>query len=736
MNRMLNKGSQRPFFGQFRAGLRCLTRWWCILTLVGLASAIGGAVLVRNGPRQKSHDIVMASQDDDLHESPTGNPGYLGAQACAACHAERVAEFQATNHFRTGRMPQPDAMPPGFATGQGTFTTRHPDLRFEMTQENGGFFQTAIQKKSTGEEERTSERIDLVFGAGAADEVYHYWRDDRLFQLPIAWLHPLSRWGNSPGFQDGVARFTRETSPRCLECHNTWFEHVAGTSNRYDRNGYILGVTCERCHGPGRDHVAFHEAHPEMAEAHAIVHPARLSRDRQLDACAQCHSNAIKYRAPAFSFRPGESLDSYFRTDVGNLPEEAHTANQVQALRRSRCFQESKTLTCTTCHDPHRRKGPANSDLVQRSCLGCHQSDDCAERPRLPAAVCGDCLSCHMPKRRAINVFFNDASDDFVPLIWRREHRIAVHPTARQEVLLAWHRRQTDADSQDETARLTKALVEYWLGEAEKYRREYRFLAAIGAYREAYSLDPAPRIRDMLEETKAILVKLKADMESALRLIGEQQYMDATDTLQKVLSVKPDLAIAHGKLGLLFAQAGKSELAVTHLQAVAKFDPDDPYGERLLGWLAYLRGDAEVAVEAYRRADEIEPFDAEINYQRGLALMKLDRWTEAIECFRRVLTIDPNHAGGSQGLGHALRQQGELAESLQFARRAAHLTDFKNSDVLLTLADTYADTGRFAEANATAVQALAVAETNNLQLVPTIRSRLQQYRLRAKHAAN
>jgi tetratricopeptide (TPR) repeat protein len=115
----------------------------------------------------------------------------------------------------------------------------------------------------------------------------------------------------------------------------------------------------------------------------------------------------------------------------------------------------------------------------------------------------------------------------------------------------------------------------------------------------------------------------------------------------------------------------------------------------------------------------------------GLALAKLGRWAEAEDRFRRVLSIDPNHAGGCQGLSTALRQRGQATEALRFARRAARLTEYQNPDVLLTLADTYAEAGRAADAAEAAGRALAAAQASDPKLVPQIRRRLEELR-RAK----
>src|SRR5205807_7948495 len=118
----------------------------------------------------------------------------------------------------------------------------------------------------------------------------------------------------------------RETVPRCVECHTTWLAHVPGTPNQYQRDHFLLGVTCERCHGPGREHVAYHREHPRADAARAIVHPGLLPRERLLEVCTQCHSNALKYRGPAFSYRPGEPPDPFFHTVAAKHPADDHLA--------------------------------------------------------------------------------------------------------------------------------------------------------------------------------------------------------------------------------------------------------------------------------------------------------------------------------------------------------------------------------------------------------------------------
>jgi tetratricopeptide (TPR) repeat protein len=457
-----------------------------------------------------------------------------------------------------------------------------------------------------------------------------------------------------------------------------------------------------------------------------VVHPGQLSRERLIEVCTQCHSNAYKRRTAPLSYRPGQPLEAHFRTAPSKHPEDDHVANQIKYLRQSKCFQKSD-LTCVTCHDPHRPPAPAQA---QQACLQCHQPAHCKDRANLPAGVRDRCAACHMPARVWMNVHFHTEQDQYVPPIRRFSHTIAVHPEARQEVLLAWYRTQPDPHSRRESERLTRALVEYWLAEADKRRREHRFLAAIGALREALHVDPAPATRQVLRAAVATQARLDRDLADGLYLVAQRRQPEAREALQRVLAVKPDHAVAHGRLGMLDAEAGKKESAVEHLRAVARHDPNSDYGYSMLGWMAYLDGNFEEASAAYRKADAIEPYDAKINYHWALALARLQRWAEAADHFRQVLRIDPRHTGACQGLAHVLGRQGQPAQAVRFARRAARLTRYQDASVLLTLAESYSAAGRRADAEKVGRQALDLAQRSNPNLVPTIHTRLAEIRAR------
>jgi hypothetical protein len=266
--------------------------------------------------------------------------------------------------------------------------------------------------------------MDIVIGSGRKGQTYLYWKADRLFQLPVSYWVDLQSWVNSPGYRDGVSDFDRPVIPRCLECHATSAQTVAGLPppNQYKPASLVVGISCERCHGPGREHAQAMRTHktPE-----AIVNPAKLPRERQIEVCAQCHAGHGKSLAAAFSYIPGGPLDHYLQRDqlAPGATVDVH-GNQVALLQLSRCFQASAELTCSTCHDVHTIQREAAS--FSNRCLTCHRTQDCGEFVKQGEKIAANCIDCHMPLQPS-NLIMSDSNGKQTKAVVRN-HWIKVYP--------------------------------------------------------------------------------------------------------------------------------------------------------------------------------------------------------------------------------------------------------------------------------------------------------------------
>jgi formate-dependent nitrite reductase cytochrome c552 subunit len=157
---------------------------------------------------------------------------------------------------------------------------------------------------------------------------------------------------------------------QCVDCHTT-----APRAARDDAGAlaHDRGIGCERCHGPGGNHLKAVAA--ELADL-AIARPKLAHGEPIVRLCGQCHSPK------------GRTVSA---SDPNSIRFQATT------LTWSRCYTQSKDqLDCVTCHDPH-RNAETTHVFYEKKCLGCHGS---TATTHCPVNSSRDCITCHMPARR------------------------------------------------------------------------------------------------------------------------------------------------------------------------------------------------------------------------------------------------------------------------------------------------------------------------------------------------
>jgi hypothetical protein len=198
--------------------------------------------------------------------------------------------------------------------------------------------------------------------------------------------------------------------------------------NRYDRATLVPGISCEVCHGPGARHAEQHRLSGATAlSAEAIGNPAHFSRDRQIDMCALCHNGAQQtLLGEAFSYKPGQPLSEYLKSNpADDLPRPDVHANQVELLKRSRCYLNSPQMICSTCHQVHAPERAAAS--YSPRCLTCHRVESCGMEKKLGAKIADNCIDCHMPVLRTDAIISQTGRK--VIRTQMRTHWIKVYPS-------------------------------------------------------------------------------------------------------------------------------------------------------------------------------------------------------------------------------------------------------------------------------------------------------------------
>jgi predicted CXXCH cytochrome family protein len=261
------------------------------------------------------------------------------------------------------------------------------------------------------------EDIALVYGTKWKQRYFQKVGDD-YFPLGAQWdvSHQLWRAYNVANGTDWWTKFypqansARPTGPLCDGCHSVNYNIQTKAVTEWN-------VGCEKCHGPGSEHIQ----RPSRAN---IVNPARLNYVQANNVCIQCHAQGQPPKSPIegkyydwpVGFHVGLDLKDFWKLEEHKLGETTFThfpdgtghKNRMQGNDFVTSVMYTRGITCFSCHDVHGTEN--NADLLKPAsvmCLTCHgpQSPNGPHAPTIeahthhPAGSTGnECIGCHMPK--------------------------------------------------------------------------------------------------------------------------------------------------------------------------------------------------------------------------------------------------------------------------------------------------------------------------------------------------
>ncbi len=209
---------------------------------------------------------------------------------------------------------------------------------------------------------------------------------------------------------------------------------------------------------------------------------------------------------------------------------------------------------------------------------------------------------------------------------------------------------------------------------------------------------------------------------------------EAVIQYRKALRLEPDFAIAHNNMGVALAAQGKLNEAIRHYHQAIQIDPNNASAYNGLGSALQSQGKFDKAISYYRQAIQIDPEYAAAHSNLGVALQLQGRPDEAIGHYRQAIQIDPDLASAHNNLAWILATCPDPGvrkekQAIKFAELAAELTNYKNAEVLDSLAVAQAATGQFDQAEATAQKAIEIASNaKNNELAAIISKRLKLYK--------
>ena len=342
-------------------------------------------IQIRNLPKVAS---VTARAPVAGHQASSMSASYVGSAACKSCHGNIYARWSKTRMANVVRDPRehPDAIIPDLSK---------PDPLVTFAKDD----------------------IALVYGSKWKQRYFKKVGDD-FFPLPAQWdvTHKIWRPYNVKPGTDWWTKFypednmSRPTGPTCDGCHSVNYDVATKKVTEWN-------VGCEKCHGPGSDHVK----QPSPAN---IVNPARLNYVDASNTCIQCHSQGQPLTPPSVGkaydwpvgFHMGKRLDDFWKLEEHKIGATTFThfadgtahKNRMQGNDFVTSLMYTHGIACFSCHDAH---GTDNNALLRKPanslCLDCHGPNS-PNGPHAPTieqhthhkagSEGNECIACHMPK--------------------------------------------------------------------------------------------------------------------------------------------------------------------------------------------------------------------------------------------------------------------------------------------------------------------------------------------------
>ncbi len=306
------------------------------------------------------------------------NTQFVGTQACAECHSDKVKSHAKTT---MGRALE--------TVAAAEILRNHPKLTFragpysyEILRQGEQSIYNVTDGKAT-----ISLPILYAFGLGSAGQTYVLQGKDGLLESRLSFYNDIKGLDTTIGqsreiplsLSDAVGReMSKDETLQCFSCHTTG----AVKGGKLELQNLVPGIGCEACHGPGGDHIALMSGNPKSKiqnpKSPAIFNPGKLSGDDlSQEFCASCHRSV---------------------EDVTALPRLGAMNNvrfQPYRIFNSKCYSDDRRISCIGCHDVHE---PLKEEAAyyDAKCTACHAPKQI--EIRMCKVSSKNCAACHMPK--------------------------------------------------------------------------------------------------------------------------------------------------------------------------------------------------------------------------------------------------------------------------------------------------------------------------------------------------
>lgn len=590
---------------------------------------------------------TYASLTDSVH--------YVGKETCISCHSDVWETYQ---HTGMGSSYGPaDTNKSVLKNRSEVFYDEASDFYYQNIWKENELYIKEFRLHGKDTIHQLIKKIDDVVGSGHHTNSHIYHQNGYYYQAPFTFYVQDGEADIPPGFENGFnSRFSRPIGLECMSCHNSLPEFVKGSENKF--KAVPEGINCERCHGPGSQHVADKKSGKIVDIAkeidYSIVNPAKLSMDLQFDICQRCHlqgNTILKEGKSFYDFKPGMKLSdvmSVFLPRYDNN-DEFIMASHADRLQMSQCFIASKDLvsddpirptkfqmTCITCHHPHESVQTKSKDFFDQKCMSCHQEQKCK------ANEVDNCVSCHMPKSSSVDI----------PHVSITDHKIAVH----QEKAVSSGRSFVDLASINNPSPTEREKLAAYINQFEKFDKEPMLLEKASEIIEKQE-DISPYVHEAIH-----YYTIQKDYQSLFKVVNLSAVQEKIKTWKS-----------------------------------ATWDNKEAWTLYRIAEAYFLNGIADKALVYINQASDLAPYHLEIRNKQASIFMKNGQAKKAQEIWEWILKENSEFTLALNNLGFIklINQQLEPAK-LMFEKVIALDPDYRQA--YLNLGQVYISQQNFSQA--------------------------------------
>ncbi|AZQ64445.1 tetratricopeptide repeat protein [Flammeovirga pectinis] len=703
---------------------------------------------------KESGNTEKATTSLDPHASmnlPYPDSLFLGTETCRSCHEEEYHKWKGSDHDKSMEIATSE-------TVLGDFN----DVKFVENNVKSRFFKKGDKffVNTQGPDGKNHDfEIKYTFGVKPLQNYMVEMERGKIQLIRETWDTEKKRWFNQHDDLDDIQHYEwlhwsnggGNWNTMCADCHSTNVrKNYDFEKDSFDTKYSIINVSCEACHGPGKEHVDFvnsdeFEEKKDFVEGLYVQQFVKGESARTLvESCAPCHSRRSQL---VQNFKYGESFYEQFAPEIlreGMYYHDGQILNEVYvygSFIQSKMYQHD--VKCTDCHDPH--KAELKFKDMNKICAQCHEPKDYQVKSHTLHDTGQDvrCVDCHMvgevymgnDYRRdhsfriprpdlslkydgtpnACNACHTDKSVKWaatnaekmwgkLPHDWKDTLALGRHYDEEYVVSL---KQMVDEQTAPFIARATAV---YYLARTQG---DQSIEAVIGALKDPEPLVRLTAIQNLshlsLDQRVSYLSPYLMDPSRSVRVSTAIALGDVEDGRFKGKWKKAfDKATAEMKIYFLqakdfregpFGEGQYMERRKDYGKAIAcyqqslKFDTLMNEARFSLARIYSIQGKLDLAKQELDNAIAVDPSSADAYYSKGLLFAETKEWPAAAEALKKSSELNPQNSRAFYNLGLIYQQMGEIQVAEKTYLMGLKYTK-KDPSLRYALAALYEQTGQ------------------------------------------